>query len=322
VEKWIHAFVPVHKVLVVEDFEPFRRFIFSELQRRPECQVVGQASDGFEALERGQELQPDLILLDIGLPLLNGMEVARRIHKLSPNSKIIFLTQESSPQIVQEALRLGALGYVVKSQAGRQLIAAVDAVLRGQKFVSGGLEFPEHAPVHRHEVQFYSDDAVFLRSFTRFIAAALRAGRAAIVIVTKSHRDSLMQSLKAEGLDIDGAIERGTYITLDAAETLSAISVDGLPDRLRFFEGIRGLIDGASRAVRTVPPRVVLCGERVGLLWAEGKTDEAILLEKLCNELSRIRGVDILCAYPLLPGQEEQPAFESVCAEHTAVYSW
>lgn len=321
-EKWIHAFVPVHKVLIVEDFEPFRRFIFTELQRRPECHVVGQAFDGVEAVERGQELKPDLILLDIGLPLLNGMEVARRIQKASPSSKIIFLTQESSPQIAEEALRLGALGYVVKSQAGRELIAAVDAVLRGQKFVSGGLEFAENAPAQCHEVQFYSDEAVFLRSFTRFIAAVLRAGSAVIVVVTKSHQDSLRQSLKAEGLDIDRAIERGAYIAVDADETLSTISVDGLPDRLRFFEDSTGLIERASNAVGTVRPRVAFCGERVGLLWAEGKTDAAILLEKFCNELSRVREVDILCAYPLLPGQKEQPAFESICAEHTAVSSW
>ena len=88
---------------------------------------------------KAEELQPDLILLDIGLPTLNGIEAARRIRKLSPESKILFVSQESSADVVQEALRLGAVGYVLKAQDGSGLLAAVDAVLQGKKYVSGGL---------------------------------------------------------------------------------------------------------------------------------------------------------------------------------------
>jgi DNA-binding NarL/FixJ family response regulator len=322
VEKCICSSVPSHKILIVEDFAPFRQFIVSELQRRPEFCVVGQASDGLQAVERAEELQPDLILLDIGLPSLNGIEVARRLRKLSPNSRIIFVTQELSPEAVEEAFSLGASGYVVKVHADSELLAAVDAVFGGQKFLSRALELSGQtsAPSHRHEMQFYADEVVFLRSFTRFIATALMAGSAAIVVVTKSHQHSLAQGLMAEGLDIESAIKEGRYIAVDAAETLSAISVNGLPDRFRFFEGITGLLDSASRAAKTTHPRVAFCGERVGLLWAEGKADAALQLEKLCNELSKMRDVDILCACPLLRGYEEQPEFEGVCAEHTAVY--
>jgi DNA-binding NarL/FixJ family response regulator len=94
---------------MVDDFEPFRRFACSTLGRRPELQVTGEASDGLEAVQKAQELKPDLILLDIGLPTLNGIEVARQVRKLAPKSKIIFLTQESSADVMQEALSLGAL---------------------------------------------------------------------------------------------------------------------------------------------------------------------------------------------------------------------
>ena len=127
------------RVLVVEDYEPFRRFMCSTLRKRPELQIISEASDGLEAVNKAEELQPDLILLDVGLPTLNGIEAARRIRKLSPKSKILFVSQESSADVVQEALRLGAVGYVAKTNAGIELLAAAEAVCQGRRFVGGGL---------------------------------------------------------------------------------------------------------------------------------------------------------------------------------------
>ncbi len=129
--------VTVVRVLVVEDSIPFRKFISSILADVQHIQVVGEASDGLEAVQKAVELQPNLILLDIGLPGLNGLDVARQIRKLVPESRIIFLTQESSAHVVQEALSLGALGYVAKSMAAGELLAAIETVLLGQTYVSG-----------------------------------------------------------------------------------------------------------------------------------------------------------------------------------------
>ena len=98
--------------------------------------MVSEASDGLEAVQKAEELKPDLILLDIGLPSLNGIAAARQIRKLSPESKIIFVSQESSADIIQEALNLGAWAYVLKTRAQSDLPAAVDAVLFGKQFVS------------------------------------------------------------------------------------------------------------------------------------------------------------------------------------------
>jgi DNA-binding NarL/FixJ family response regulator len=125
------------RVLVVDDFAPFRRFLCSTLGKRHDLQMICEVSDGLEAVQKAKELRPDLILLDIGLPTLNGIEVARRIRKLSPESKIIFVSQQSSADLVQEALGLGAWGYVVKTRAGSDLLPAVDAVILGKQFVSG-----------------------------------------------------------------------------------------------------------------------------------------------------------------------------------------
>lgn len=126
-------------VLVVEDFAPFRQFVCSRLAERCDVQIIGEVADGLEAVQKTEMLEPDLVLLDIGLPTLNGMEAARQIRKLAPASKIIFVSQESSSEVVQEALKLGAWGYVVKTSAASDLLAAVDAFLEGKRFVSVGL---------------------------------------------------------------------------------------------------------------------------------------------------------------------------------------
>jgi DNA-binding NarL/FixJ family response regulator len=127
------------RVLVVDDHEPFRRFVCATLGQRPDLDVIGEASDGLEAVHKAEELKPDLIVLDIGLPTLNGMEVARRIRKLCPECKILFMSQGSSLDVAQAAFSLGAMGYVVKAHAGSELLAAVESVCQGRRFVSKGL---------------------------------------------------------------------------------------------------------------------------------------------------------------------------------------
>ncbi len=136
-------------VLVVEDYKPFRRFICSTLGRRPELQVVGEASDGLEAVKKAEELQPDLILLDIGLPTLNGIEAACRISRLVPAAKVLFVSMSNDTDVVTLALSNGAKGYVLKENAQTDLLPAIEAVLRGDRFVSKGFhteELPQAKP--------------------------------------------------------------------------------------------------------------------------------------------------------------------------------
>jgi DNA-binding NarL/FixJ family response regulator len=159
------------RILVVEDSERFMQYVCSMLEKEPEFHVIAQASDGLDAIQKAKELQPDLVLLDIGLPKLNGMEAATRMRNDAPLSKILFLSQEFSSDIVEAALRLGALGYVHKIRAQRELLPAVRAVLGGKYFVSGvlnrqfGQAMGDRSRV-RHEVQFHSNDAIFLESYS------------------------------------------------------------------------------------------------------------------------------------------------------------
>jgi DNA-binding NarL/FixJ family response regulator len=296
------------KILVVEDYAPFRHLICRALQRRADFHTI-EATDGLEAVQKAEELQPDLILLDINLPKMHGFEVAKQIRRLLPHAGLLFISQESSPDIVRKALSLGAHGYIQKISAATDLLPAIDAVRAGQQFVSRSVALTEPTevpPPRRHEILFCSDDAAIVDGFTRYIAAALNAADAAIVLVTESHRTHLLQELRTQGVDIDGAIERGTCLSFDA---------NVAPDPVRFLESINGVREAATKAGKA-HPRVAFCGERAGRLWAAGRTAEAAQLEQLCSELAQ--DVDILCAYPV-PYTNDDQALTRICAEHTAV---
>jgi DNA-binding NarL/FixJ family response regulator len=128
------------RILVVDDYEPWRRKVCSMLQTRPELRVVAEIADGVEAAQRAQELKPDLILLDIGLPTLNGIEAAKRIRQVAQDSRIIFVTQNGDKDVVRAALSTGARGYVLKPDAGSELLTAVAGILGGDDFVSSGIK--------------------------------------------------------------------------------------------------------------------------------------------------------------------------------------
>jgi DNA-binding NarL/FixJ family response regulator len=123
------------RILIVDDFEPWRRTLCSLLKEYPAWQVICEASDGLEAIEKSRELQPDLILLDIGLPGLNGIEAAQQIRIIAPCSRILFFSENCCPDTVREALRIGGHGYVVKSDAASDLIPALQAVMANKQFV-------------------------------------------------------------------------------------------------------------------------------------------------------------------------------------------
>jgi hypothetical protein len=181
-------------------------------------------------------------------------------------------------------------------------------VLAGRRFVSPSVAFLEWPQLRtrRHEIFFCVDDAGIVDSFTRYVAAVLKRGHAAIVVMTESHQVSLFRELRAQGLDIDDAVARGALRTFDA---------DAAPDLTGFIAAIDE-VRAAVAAAGNAHPRVAFCGERAGRLWASGRTAEALQLEQFCDELPD--DVDILCGYPV-PYTTADGALAQICAEHTSV---
>ena len=318
------------RVLVVEDFEPWRRVLCSTLRKQPKVQIVGEIGDGLAAIQQARQLQPDLILLDIGLPGLNGIEAARRIRDVSPTSKILFVSENRSSDIAEEALRTGASGYVLKSNSASDLLPAVKAVLQGKRFVTTSLTDPDsNAPkddhsaiMHCHEVVFYADDSSAVDGYALFIESALKSGNAVIAVVTEAHRDSLLSRLEADGVNVPAAIEQGSYIPLDAADALPRLTINDMPDPVRCAKVIGDLIMGAAKGRKGEHGRVAVCGEISSILLSRGNAEGAIKLEHLWDEITRGYNVHTLCGYlsSAFPGKESSPILEGICAEHSAVH--
>jgi DNA-binding NarL/FixJ family response regulator len=128
--------IPI-RILIVDDFEPWRRMLVSLIHKKKNLTVIAEASDGMEGIQKAKELQPDLVLLDIGLPRLNGIEAAKQIREASPTSKILMVSEDRSVDTARKALESGALGYVVKSDG--ELLNGIETVLEGRRFFSASL---------------------------------------------------------------------------------------------------------------------------------------------------------------------------------------
>jgi DNA-binding NarL/FixJ family response regulator len=330
---------PTIRVLLVEDYQPFRHFVMSSLQDKLALDAIDEAVNGLEAVQKAQELQPQLILLDIGLPELNGIEAARQIKSLSPDSRILFVSQETSGDIVEAALATGAQGYVAKMDAGGELFAAIAAVLRGEKYVSkiptSNLRSSQTqvASLYRrpiridsppsHEVTFYSDERSLLDGFTLFTEKVLKRGDATILIAKEFHQQAVLVRLQTSGLDMKAVIEQGRYVALDPAEMLSSIMIGDLPDPVRFSKITTELIAKTAESVDEDPRRVAACGECAPLLWERGNPEAAVRLEHLWDTVTTPYGVRTLCGYllPSFQGGIGSFIFERICKEHSAVLS-
>ena len=327
------------RILLVDDYEPWRRFVASALQKRPDLKIIGEAADGLAAVMKAEELQPDLILLDISLPSLNGIQAARRIKTVSPASKILFVSENASFEIAQEAVRSGAFGYVVKSQAGSKLLPAIDAVIQGKKFsgpafandlfLTGVPEASHRASTGSrqngkgrcHEVAFYADDASFIEGFAGFVNSAMQANKVVVVLATESHRAGIRELLTAANIDLGAAMKRGSFIEEDVDDLISSIMVNSNLDSIRIESKTTSLLKKAKGA-KASGSRVAFCGEIAPTLLASGEVEAAIQVERFFDDVVRAHDVDVLCGYlvPSLPNSHHEQILERICAEHSKCY--
>jgi CheY-like chemotaxis protein len=311
-------------VLVIDDHERWRQQIRSILQGGP-WQVVGEGADGLEGVEKAAALAPDIILLDVELPSLNGLAAARHILARNPATRIVFLSAHCSWDIAAAAMGTGAMGYLLKSHAGQELVPAMTTVTGGRRFISAALTGHAHhtRDVPRcHEAGFYADDAALLDAFVRFAEAALSAGKTLIVVIDRPQQRALRERLQVKGLDVERAAREGRYMVGDPEEILSTILVGGWPDDTRFWSAATALIAEASRASRGTPPLVAACGVGTAHLLRDGRADAAVRLEDLWSEAASAYNFDVLCGYSmdLFSDEEYDDALDLIRAQHSAVY--
>ena len=310
----------LHRVLVVEDHEPFRRALCGLLRQRPDVQIVGEADDGIDAIRQAEALRPDVVMLDIGLPTVSGIEVGDRIRASMPDARLMFVTNESSLDIVEHVYKRGAHGFVYKPRAQRDVLRVFESIVRGSRFVSGGLERVERGDSlasHRHHALFYSDDATLFSVFIRFVGEALDAGKAVTILLSEHHERVLRQRLELSYAGFDRALREKRYIPVSIREVVTSVMVDGSPDPGRFEAAAEDLVTIAAQCATN--GKVAAAGDCSSTIWAEGHVGAALQFEHLWDQVAQRYEIDTLCAYPLIARNESQRIVRNLCAEHTEV---
>jgi DNA-binding NarL/FixJ family response regulator len=339
------------RILVLQDFAQFQQLVAPILQQKNSWQVVGIAVEAADAVRLAQQLQPDLILLDLDLPRMNGIDAARQIRRLVPECKLVLLSHEASAGVVRQAFRLGASSYVIKKHASYALITAVEEALMDRQFasarvaadhnlsenadappdfgfgeVSDVLRFPSlrnAAIAPNHEIQFYSDQNILLNRVVPFILAALKAGNSAIVCASESVRGDLFRAVQAREAEIDNLIQRGSYLALDTQETVSEFMLRNSPNATKFVELMGGVATAAADAATSQRSRVALYQECSHLLWAQGLEGATLEVERLFNWLAYEYDLNVVCGYSIAYFDTEQDIhlIQRLCAQHSAVHS-
>jgi len=199
--------VAAFRILIADDHEVVRKGLVALLQQQPDWQVCGEAADGREAVEKAQQLKPDVVILDIGMPSLNGLEATRQILKTNPGARILILTLHDSDQVVRDVLNAGARGFLLKSDAARDLVAAVEALRRDKTYFTSkvasmvlegylkGSTGPVPATINRNRLTPREREIVQLLAegkSTKEVAVALGLS----VKTAETHRSNIMRKLQ------------------------------------------------------------------------------------------------------------------------------
>ena len=196
------------RILVADDHEVVRRGLCGLLRAQPDWEVCAEASNGREAVEKAVQLKPEVAILDVGMPTLNGLEATRQILKASPRTKVLILTLHDSDQVVQEVLNAGARGFLLKSDAARDLVAAVEALRRDKIYftpkvasmVLNGYLRRDHVPTPV-DGQTHSRLTPREREIVQLLAEGKSSKEVAVALglsvkTAETHRSNIMRKLE------------------------------------------------------------------------------------------------------------------------------
>ncbi len=313
-------------VLIVDDYAAWRRSIRILLQKNQQYDVIAEAADGVEAIDLSLELRPDIILMDLSLPKMNGIDAAGRILAKIPSARIVFVSEHGSPDLIAAVMSIGAAGYVVKSRAARELLPAMDAVARRGQIEPLATGYRSDADgrgrhMSRHDVAFYGDEDSMLDDYARVAATVLRSRSIFVIVAGTARQELLRRRLETGGTDVAGAIATGRYHSIAARDFLARVMVCGSVDEQRFWSAAALFRAQVTRGLHDDPSRIVVCGECAPRLLAAHNVEAALHLESLWDQFARTYSIDTLCGY--LMTSLDYPATSSVLARlrhaHSAV---
>ena len=294
------------EVLIVDDHELLRRTIRSFLETHPDYHVCGEASDGTEAIEKVRQLHPDLVLMDINMPRMDGLEATRIIRSEAPNCDVVIVTQNDMAIAREQARSVNAKGAVAKCNLTRDLLP----IMRGVKMENNSsfdttkdlasqgepwCGLLNGAAPRDHIVQLYQDQQFLNRAVCRFAAAAIANGEGVILVPTVAHWDAFRPRLESEGVDVKAAEKRGQLTVVDADNLLPTFMRDGMPDSPVFLGLAQSVVSQARGDGRY--PKVRWWGEMVNILWERGDVAASMQLEDQFDQLAYEQDIAIFCSF-------------------------
>ena len=294
------------RILIVDDHEVVRRGVRSLLSARTEWSVCGEAEDGLEAIEKAKRLQPDIVLMDITMSRMDGVQATKVIRQEVPEAKVILISQNDPSVGRMQAADADARDFVAKIDLPRDLLSTIDRVVgQGKQKIGGRVNqdmqnepwcrLLDDAAPQNHIVQLYQDEKFLSRAVCRFAVSAINHGEGVILVPTSGHWNALRPRLEAEGVDVKAAQSCGQLTVIDADQLLPNFMRNSMPDGPLFL-GLAGETITRARGGDRFT-KVRWWGEMVNVLWERGDVAASMGLEDLFHKLAHDRDIAIFCSF-------------------------
>ena len=308
---------PAPRVLLADDHAEMRSHASSVLQET--CDIVASVSDGLEAVEQTIHLSPDVVVLDVTMPGLDGFQAARELRRRGSQAKIVFLSLHEGDEFVVTGIRSGGSAYVPKHRMPIDLPSAVEHVSAGRVFLPSLSSLSAIAPRGGHAMMFYARHEAWCSEAAGLVRVALSRGDAVTVFASEVTRMGVAKKLAAQGLDTTQVIADGRYVVVDAAETLQQIILNGQPDAQR----VAAVVDTLESRLAVSRPaaRMTIIGE-IAAGVGRNEPDALLGIEHLWNALAGDRPFLTVCGYStrrLRDDAQDGRLWSGLCGQHWAV---